>query len=84
MLSAGIAKITANSIFYPLDLIRTEQRNNTSSMTMSCVVRNIRDSGGSFYRGIMLYNAMSVPNFCLMMAFMHKARSLIPDEKNDN
>lgn len=79
LISALGAKTTANSMTYPLDLIRTTQRNSTTSLTMSEIVREIhgKSSWQGLYRGLYVYNAMSVPNFCLMMVILQHARSTL-------
>lgn len=74
LLSAFGAKTTANTITYPLELIRTTQRHSSKPLSIRDVIRDLGGIRG-LYRGVYLYNAMSVPNFCLMMLFLETGRS---------
>lgn len=76
LLSSAIAKITANTIFYPLDLVRTRQRNSKNNLPLHRAFIELHKSYGfkGFYRGMLLYNGMSVPNFCLMMFFIENIK----------
>jgi hypothetical protein len=69
-ISSMIAKIFSSSIYYPTDLIRTNQRNLKVSMNMFEVSKSIYNANGirGFYNGIILYNAISIPSFCIMMS----------------
>lgn len=77
--SSAIAKITANSVFYPLDLVRTKQRNSKNNLSLLRAFTGLYESYGfkGFYRGMLLYNAMSVPNFCLMMFFIENIKPFL-------
>ena len=69
-ISAFWAKMITTSLFYPLDLIRVNQR-NTSGLSMKGAIKIIYNSGGlkSFYRGVFIYNCVSTPSFVLMEIF---------------
>ena len=79
ILSSAIAKITANTVFYPLDLARTRQRDSIKSLSLQHAFKDLYQQYGyrGFYRGIMIYNAMSVPNFCLMMFFIENIKPFL-------
>lgn len=64
------SKIIASSIFYPLDLIRIKQRLNKSKSITLDIVKNIYNKNGirGFYKGVLYYNMVSVPNFVIMMS----------------
>lgn len=65
-----ISKAVTTSIFYPLDLIRTKQR-NLGNLTLSQAFHTIFTHGGviGLYRGVMLNFVVSTPNFILTMWF---------------
>lgn len=67
--SAGISKFISTTIFYPLDIIRTLQRNNSEKMSMMNGIKVIYEKNGfiGFYRGAMIYNMYSTPNFIILM-----------------
>lgn len=69
VLSSMIAKITSSTIYYPTDLIRTNQRNLKENKNMFEVGKSIYKSNGlrGFYNGVVLYNMISVPSFVIMM-----------------
>lgn len=64
-----ISKLTTTSIFYPLDLIRVNQRNSSSNLSMVDATKTIYKQHGisGFYRGVMLYNFVSTPSFVIMV-----------------
>ena len=67
--SALISKGVSNSIMYPLDLVRVKQRKYLSSDTMVDILRGIHHHDGvrGLYRGVLLYNYVSIPHFVIMM-----------------
>lgn len=67
--SSMIAKIFSSTIYYPTDLIRTNQRNLKENMNIVEVGKSIYKANGikGFYNGVVLYNAISIPSFCIMM-----------------
>jgi hypothetical protein len=67
--SAGMSKIISGSLFYPLDIIRTLQRNNSETLSFIKSMRIIYEKNGliGFYRGVMIYNIYSTPNFIILM-----------------
>ena len=70
-LASMMSKLVSSTIFYPLDLIRVNQRNATGKLTIKDAVQKVYKNGGlrGFYRGVTLYNAVSTPNFVLMIMF---------------
>ena len=80
-----LSKLSTTSVFYPLDLIRVNQR-NTKDLDMMDVTKTIYKQSGvrGFYRGVMLYNMVSTPNFVLMIVFKEMFESYLNDgKKND-
>jgi len=67
--SAGISKFISTSIFYPLDIIRTLQRNSSEILSIPNSLKLIYKQNGftGFYRGVILYNIYSTPNFIILM-----------------
>lgn len=67
--SAGISKFVATTIFYPLDIIRTLQRNNPDKISIIQTANMIYKKNGifGFYRGAMIYNMYSTPSFIILM-----------------
>lgn len=63
-----IARTSMTALFYPLDNIRTNQR-NFAGLSMSDVIKQIYRHYGplGFYRGVLLYSMTSTPNFVLMV-----------------
>ena len=76
--SSFIAKFISNTLFYPSDLIRTNQRNSPIKITMLNATKQIYNIGGlfGFYRGVILYNCISIPNFVLMMLILENMKKL--------
>ena len=64
-----ISKIISTSIYYPSDLIRTNQRNMKNNINMWDAAKNIFQNNGikGFYKGCLIYNMISVPNFIIIM-----------------
>lgn len=67
-MAALIVRTSMTSLFYPLDNIRTNQRNSIG-LSISSVVRQIYSNYGifGFYRGVLIYSLTSTPNFVLMV-----------------
>lgn len=65
--ASAVAKTISNSLFYPLDVVRTIQRNQDQPVS----IRSLYQQHGPryFYRGLLVYNCASVPNFVLIMLF---------------
>lgn len=74
--SSVTSKLVTSSIFYPLDLIRINQRNDTGILTMTEAAKKIYRTSGAFgfYRGCLLYNLQSTPNFLIMMVALEKIK----------
>lgn len=69
VISSMIAKITSSTIYYPTDLIRTNQRNLRDSRNMFQVGKSIYQVNGirGLYNGVVLYNLVSIPSFVILM-----------------
>jgi solute carrier family 25 (mitochondrial folate transporter), member 32 len=67
--SSLAAKTISSSIMYPLDLIRVNQRNSDREISIREIARTIYARNGirGLYRGVFLYNAVTTPNFVVMM-----------------
>jgi hypothetical protein len=67
--SAGISKFASTTLFYPLDIIRTLQRNSSETLSILKASKVIYKQNGlaGFYRGVVLYNFYSTPNFIILM-----------------
>jgi solute carrier family 25 folate transporter 32 len=67
--SSTFAKLLSSTVFYPLDLIRTNQRESTVKLyAVDCSKKIYKKDGlRGFYRGVGLYNLTTGPNFVLMM-----------------
>lgn len=70
--SSFTSKLLCSTVFYPLDLIRVNQRNSTKKTTIINISKNIYKSNGikGFYRGVLLYNSVSIMNFTIMMSIL--------------
>ena len=79
MISSTIAKIVSSTIFYPFDLIRTYQRYDKKNITVIECSKIIYKNNGifGFYRGIILYNLLTAPNFVLMMIFQDFFKKMV-------
>lgn len=69
-LSSGLAKGLVTSVMYPMDLVRTYQRSNKGSgMSILNIIKKLYKENGlkGLYRGVLLYNCVSVPQFIIMM-----------------
>lgn len=74
-----ISKGIANTVFYPFDLIRTNQRNSTTKLTIKESAKHIYKESGiiGFYRGSLLYNSVSIPTFMLFMFFFETFKQIV-------
>ncbi len=70
------AKLISSSIMYPMDLIRTQQRCADAKLSIIDVIKKIYHTGGvgGFYRGIVVYNCVSIPQFIVMMNVLQYIR----------
>lgn len=75
-LSSMIAKITSSTLYYPIDIVRTNQRNSKDNRNMIEVAKSIYRVNSvkgighgvmGFYNGVGLYNLVSVPSFVALM-----------------
>lgn len=68
-LSSCFSKLISTSIFYPNDMIRTQKRNDNGNLKIKLVIKKIYDVNGlrGFYKGLILQNLASTPNFVLLM-----------------
>jgi hypothetical protein len=72
---ALFSKLFANNIAYPLDLIRTKQRSNYNEyLNMTYLIKDIYKRNGffGFYKGNILYNCVTIPNFLIMIFFKNQ------------
>ena len=69
LISSFFSKLLANSLFYPGDIIRTQQRESTEKLSIRHIASMIYRNQGirGFYRGLILHNCTSGPNFLLLM-----------------
>ena len=82
-ISAFWAKLITTSLFYPLDLIRVNQR-NTSGLSMKGAIKMIYNNSGflGFYRGVFIYNCVSTPSFVLMEIFRNYGMNYYKSRKS--
>ena len=74
-LSSLISKTLASTIFYPFDLIRINQRESVSKLSFIDAtkkvyygtIKNSKPTFLNFYKGVVLYNFVTAPNFIIMM-----------------
>lgn len=69
-LSSFTSKLVASSALYPLDIIRTNIRDHSKEkLSLTEVTRKIYTNHGlkGFFRGLILYQAVTCPNFMIMM-----------------
>lgn len=69
--ASAVSKAISNSLYYPLDIVRTIQRNSNRYISLSQSISYLWVNHGvyGFYRGILVYNSASVPNFILIALF---------------
>ena len=67
--AALISKTVSTTIFYPFDLFRIIQRNSPKKLKILGIAKKVYSTHGlrGFYKGVMLYNLTSTPNFVIMM-----------------
>ena len=72
VLSSFIAKTFTSGLFYPTDLIRIKQRASDTPLKLTNVVKSIIAERGfiGLWRGLLLYNSVSIPSYVLTMLFM--------------
>jgi len=65
-----LSKTGCSILFYPMDIIRTVQRNNNYPTKFLDVVKQIYKSQGirGYYKGLGIYSALTTPNFVIMMS----------------
>ena len=73
------SKLASSTIFYPLDIIRTNMRASQKPLGIGETVRNIYTRHGykGFYKGVGLYNLISGPNFVLMMIIRDYLKKMV-------
>lgn len=67
LLSGFLSKTISSTLFYPLDLIRIHQRNSVKNISIKSLIKKIGYT--NLYKGVLMYNAVSIPNFMLLMLF---------------
>ena len=80
--SSFTSKFICSSLFYPMDLIGVTQRSSNEKLTIKKISMDIYKTGGikGFYRGLVLYNSVSLINFTIMMSlleFLTKKKKLV-------
>lgn len=77
-LSSVIAKTSCSMLTYPMDLIRTNQRNTEKHISLRYIFTNIYKQNGirGYYQGIGVYTLMTCPNFVIMMCLHDYLKSL--------
>ena len=67
-----VAKFLTSSLFYPTDLIRIEQRASKLHLSMRTVATKIikKDGLSGLWRGLLLYNSVSIPSYVLTMVIL--------------
>ncbi len=72
VLSAFIAKTFTSGLLYPTDLIRIRQRASTTPIKMTHIIKSVIAENGfiGLWRGLLLYNCVSIPSYVLTMLFM--------------
>lgn len=74
LISSVVSKVTANTLFYPTNIIGTIQRDYLEKLTIRSCIKQLYDTHGikGFYRGLLLYNLSSGSNFTVMMFTKNK------------
>ena len=69
LLSSATSKLISSSLFYPFDLVRVNQRNSSTNLSLKQAFHQVYSTQGlrGLYRGVGLYNMVSTPNFVIMM-----------------
>jgi transmembrane carrier protein len=75
------SKIISSSVLYPLDLIRVNQRASDKHLGLMEVGRSVYKKSGvrGLYRGALLYNLVTTPNFVIMMMCVEFMRKTFKD-----
>jgi solute carrier family 25 (mitochondrial folate transporter), member 32 len=75
-MSSMLAKIISSTIYYPTDLIRTNQRNLKDNQSMFEIGNTICKANGirGLYHGVFLYTMVSVPNFLMLMVIRDRIK----------
>ncbi len=78
MLASGIAKSVANCLLYPTDLMRVKQRNMNEAVSIRKLMKSIyvRDGIRGFYRGLLIQNCVSVPQFVIMVEIINLVKEI--------
>ena len=83
LVSASIlSKSISTTIYYPFDLIRINQRNSKLPISIIDVAKMLVRGHGIYglYRGVLLYNMISTPNFVIMMSVRNQLEKLIKEQ----
>lgn len=82
LVASVLSKCVASTVFYPLDLVRTRQRNAGVSQSMLVVARDVvREFGArGLFRGLAMYHCYSTPNFVCMMLFTELFRTQLNEQ----
>lgn len=80
--SSIISKLTANTLFYPTNIIGTIQRDHNGKLSIKSAINSLYQIHGfkGLYRGLWLYNIASVSNFTIMMIVKDKLDKLHRDK----
>jgi solute carrier family 25 (mitochondrial folate transporter), member 32 len=67
--ASTFSKITTSGLFYPLDIVRTQERNSIKKENLLKLFRDIvkRDGYRGLYKGVGMYTLTTLPNFVIMM-----------------
>ena len=78
-LASIISKITANTLFYPTNIVGTIQRDSATKLSIKNSIQNLYQTYGlkGFYRGLLIYNISSGGNFTIMMLTKDKLDKLV-------
>jgi hypothetical protein len=68
IVSSLLSKVITSTIYYPMDLIRTIQRDAPEKISSYTLIKDLLKQG-KLYRGCGLYVMLTTPNFVLMMYF---------------
>lgn len=67
--ASTFSKITTSGLFYPLDIVRTQERNSIKKENLLKLFREVirRDGYRGLYKGVGMYTLTTLPNFVIMM-----------------
>jgi len=76
-LSAIISKSIASSMFYPFSIVRTNQRDSIKKLSICDVLKLLYKRHGfkGYFKGVGMYNLVTLPNFVIMMVIRDYANS---------